>query len=44
MGRVGPALTAFPLSNFNGNLYGMTARRGTSSCAGGCGIIFEITP
>lgn len=29
----------------NGNLYGTTSQGGTgTACAGGCGVVFEITP
>jgi uncharacterized repeat protein (TIGR03803 family) len=28
----------------SGNLYGATEEGGTSLCAGGCGVVFEITP
>jgi uncharacterized repeat protein (TIGR03803 family) len=27
-----------------GNLYGMTQAGGTGSCAGGCGLVYELTP
>src|SRR5271167_4745941 len=28
----------------NGNLYGTTNEGGTLDCAGGCGVVFKITP